>query len=324
MKKWLSTKFFGQPPTKPNEVTQQDSIAEDKSNDSTGIQSRASNTRDCVRILCDKETQTEPQVFEEPDFAYSPLPPASKSVERVPYIKYHSHSVQRLQRIKTYRVSIADSEEDEEDKTIHQYTLKHPTTSLQNLTLNKQRSQEDLELKAEIILNKTLVDNFPILMMNKSVTAADLGYREVHNKQTHLRCIKLWLDRKIPESEMSRHDYIHKMIDGCPVDKVVGNGHLLGAEEAWLESCRKKRQFGVIKTKAKENIDIEYRFIMVSDMKNNRFYSLLNTRVDALVMRQLKIDRFKMIALKLQAVSHNTTRLIIAASTLTLIIAEQL
>ena len=37
-------------------------------------------------------------------------------------------------------------------------------------------------------------------------------------------------------------------------------------------------------------------------------------RVDALVMRQLKI--FKMIALKLQALSHITTHLIIAASTL--------
>ena len=39
-------------------------------------------------------------------------------------------------------------------------------------------------------------------------------------------------------------------------------------------------------------------------------------RVDSLVMRQLKIDRFEMIALKLQAVSHNTACLIIPASTL--------
>ena len=43
-------------------------------------------------------------------------------------------------------------------------------------------------------------------------------------------------------------------------------------------------------------------------------------RVDALVMRQLKIDRFKIIALKLQAVTHNTTRLIIAGSTLLVLI----
>ena len=39
-------------------------------------------------------------------------------------------------------------------------------------------------------------------------------------------------------------------------------------------------------------------------------------RVDALVMRQLKSDCFKMIAMKSQAVTHNTTRLIIADSTL--------
>ena len=41
-----------------------------------------------------------------------------------------------------------------------------------------------------------------------------------------------------------------------------------------------------------------------------------SNRVDAPVMRQLKIDRFEINALKLQAVSHNTTRLIIPASTL--------
>ena len=40
------------------------------------------------------------------------------------------------------------------------------------------------------------------------------------------------------------------------------------------------------------------------------------SRVDSPVMRQLKIDWFKINALKLQAVSHNTTRLIIPASTL--------
>ena len=39
-------------------------------------------------------------------------------------------------------------------------------------------------------------------------------------------------------------------------------------------------------------------------------------RVDAPVMRQLKIDLFEINALKLQAVSHNTIRLIIPASTL--------
>ena len=36
----------------------------------------------------------------------------------------------------------------------------------------------------------------------------------------------------------------------------------------------------------------------------------IDSRVDALAMRQLKIDQFIMMALKLQAVSHNTTRLI--------------
>ena len=41
-----------------------------------------------------------------------------------------------------------------------------------------------------------------------------------------------------------------------------------------------------------------------------------SSRVDALLMRQLKIDWFKIIALKLQVVSHNTTCLIIADSTL--------
>ena len=41
-----------------------------------------------------------------------------------------------------------------------------------------------------------------------------------------------------------------------------------------------------------------------------------SSRVDALLMRQLKIDWFKIIALKLQVVSHNTTCLITADSTL--------
>ena len=45
-------------------------------------------------------------------------------------------------------------------------------------------------------------------------------------------------------------------------------------------------------------------------------YQNKSIRVDSLVMRQLKIDRFEMIALKLQAVSHNITCLIIPASTL--------
>ena len=39
-------------------------------------------------------------------------------------------------------------------------------------------------------------------------------------------------------------------------------------------------------------------------------------RVDSPVMRQLKIDWFEINTLKLQAVSHNTTRFIIPASTL--------
>ena len=45
-------------------------------------------------------------------------------------------------------------------------------------------------------------------------------------------------------------------------------------------------------------------------------YQNKSIRVDSLVMRQLKIDRFEMIAFKLQAVSHNTTCLIIPTSTL--------
>ena len=43
-----------------------------------------------------------------------------------------------------------------------------------------------------------------------------------------------------------------------------------------------------------------------------------SNRVDSPVMRQFKFDRFEINALKLQAVSHNTTHLIIPASTLVL------
>ena len=46
------------------------------------------------------------------------------------------------------------------------------------------------------------------------------------------------------------------------------------------------------------------------------YLPLPTCRVDALVMRQLKIDSFKMIALKIQAVSHNTTHPIIVDSAL--------
>uniref|UniRef100_A0A1X7SRH9 Uncharacterized protein n=1 Tax=Amphimedon queenslandica TaxID=400682 RepID=A0A1X7SRH9_AMPQE len=211
----------------------------------------------------DKGTQTEPQELEETDFVASPPPTATKYMKRAPFRKYHS--VDRVRHMRIERVSIGDSEDDDDDDTkrinIH-YTMNRQTLSLQNFRHQAEQismENEDLKLKAEMILYKKLVANFTVFMMNKSVTAADLGYRELQKKQTHLRCIKLWVDHKIPEGEVKRKSYIPKMIDGCPVDKVIGNGHLLGAEEEWLEECRNKRRWGIIENKAKEKA--EYRFI---------------------------------------------------------------
>ena len=75
--------------------------------------------------------------------------------------------------------------------------------------------------------------------------------------------------------------------------------------------CSHNRSLRKINTKPK--LYITQRYSMYTQMC---MYSILASRVDALVMRQLKIDWFKMIALKLQAVSHNTSHPIITDSTL--------
>ena len=176
-------------------------------------------------------------------------------------------------RFQTVRVSIPDSDDDD-------YAY-HPITSLParkvetmkpQKTLSHDQSSslpQEVELRAENILNKTLEDNFVKFMMNKSVTAADLGYREKRGNLTKLRCIKVWLNKKRDEEDVRDKEYVPKMIDGSPVDKVEGNGHLLAAEEAWLLFCRKKRAIGIVKHEAKEHIDLP--FLVRSNQVNKTF-----------------------------------------------------
>ena len=267
MKKW----FAARRSSKKDRPPQQQLEGRDKSDAVTHHHTTGTNDKTTISeephgiLKEDKGTQTEPQELEEPDFVASPPPPtASKNMKRFTFRKYHS--VDRVRHMRIQRVSIGDSEDDDDDtqRINIQYTMNRHTLSLQSFRHQAEQismENEDLKLKAEMILYKKLVANFTMFMMNKSVTAADLGYREVRKKQTHLRCIKLWVDEKIPEGEVKRKNYIPKMIDGCPVDKVIGNGHLLGAEEEWLEECRDKRLLGIIENKAKEKT--EYRFIMV-------------------------------------------------------------
>ena len=174
-------------------------------------------------------------------------------------------------RFQTVRVSIPDS--DDEDYAYHPImsmpsrkanTMKTPRTLSQDPS---SLSPQEVELRAENILTKTLEDNFVKLMMNKSVTAVDLGYREKKGNLTKLRCIKIWVRKKIDEEDVHDKEYIPKMIDGSPVDKVEGNGHLLAAEEAWLLFWRKKRAIGKIKHEAKDHVDLP--FLVRSAQVNN-------------------------------------------------------
>ena len=56
------------------------------------------------------------------------------------------------------------------------------------------------------------------------------------------------------------------------------------------------------------NVEYDHSFVSPFLSPFLQEYSILHQcKVDALVMRQLKIDLFKMIALKLQAVSHNAS-----------------
>ena len=261
MKKWFASRKSSKKEKLPQQQQPEGSDKTDAATYHKGTNDKTTISREPDGILKeDKGTQTE---LEEPDFVPSPPPTVNKHMKRVPFRKYYS--VDRVKQMRTQRVSIGDSEDDDDIQRIRtQYTMSRHTSSLQNFKHQGEQEDEDIKLKAEMILYNKLVANFTVFMMNKSVAAADLGYREVQKKQTHLRCIKIWLDQKIPEGEMTRKNIIPKMIDGCPVDKVIGNGHLLGAEESWLEECRNRRRLGIIENKAKENT--EYRFIMVRDV----------------------------------------------------------
>lgn len=212
-----------------------------------------------LTVFCDKEAQTDQDMdmyfIEEYDFAQA------KGNRNRPFHN-KSYSADRLHRLKTERVSIPDSDDEESPWTIPPGYFKSysgPEISRILLTLPRAAgSYEDLQLKAEIILNEKLREYFPKFMMNKLVTAVDLGYREVQHQHTHLRCIKIWLKQKRRDTDKPQRNDIQKMIDGCPIDKVVGEGHLLGAEEVWLEYFQKRRQQGVIKSKAKE----DYSFLV--------------------------------------------------------------
>ena len=175
-------------------------------------------------------------------------------------------------RFQTVRVSIPDSDDD--DYAYHPL-MSVPVRKVETMkplkTLSHDQSSsspQEVELRAENILNKTLEDNFVKFMMNKSVTAADLGYREKRGNLTKLRCIKIWLKTKKDEEDVHDKEYVPKMIDGSPVDKVEGNGHLLAAEEAWLLFWQKKRANGITKHEAKEHIELP--FLVRSNQVNKR------------------------------------------------------
>ena len=93
--------------------------------------------------------------------------------------------------------------------------------------------------------------------------------------------------------------------------------------ETHWEPSREPRnsKFG---TDFRKNPLCSYTKIWIASCKNREvigdgagvFSTETDYRVDAPIMRQLKIDWFEIYPLKLQAVSHNTTRLIIPASTI--------
>lgn len=217
-------------------------------------------------ITSDKATQTIDLQSEEPDRdnflpEITSLLPSHKKVS----IYNKSHSLSHLTRLKTQkRVSIIDSDDDDSPWKIPPAFFKFHSQPVQSsLTTFYKYLGDDIELKAEIILNEKLREYFHHFMINQWVTAVDIGYREIHQQHTKLRCIKVYVKQKFSEMDIPRNMIIEKMIDGCPVDKVVGNGHLLGGEEIWVEYCRKRRRKHIFKSKAKERLSF-----LVSDSTN--------------------------------------------------------
>ena len=108
-------------------------------------------------------------------------------------------------------------------------------TSTLPASFKNQVSVRSLQIQGENILHDTIKEKFLYFMSNPSVNAVDTCYRVKRNEITQLRCIKIWLTKKIDEELLSDNELIPKMMNGCIVDKVEGCGHLMGAEHSWLQ-----------------------------------------------------------------------------------------
>ncbi len=63
------------------------------------------------------------------------------------------------------------------------------------------------------------------LMRQKGVVACAVGYKLISGKKTDQICIICYVNKKIPEDQLSEGDLIRPMIEGIPTD-VIESGEM--------------------------------------------------------------------------------------------------
>ena len=74
---------------------------------------------------------------------------------------------------------------------------------------------------------------FPYTTLFRSnVTAVDVNYKKINQKETDQLCLVIWVRNKKPLNEIAAEEILPREIDGFPVDVVEGEAKL-GEEFNW-------------------------------------------------------------------------------------------
>ena len=65
-----------------------------------------------------------------------------------------------------------------------------------------------------------------------NVTAVDVNYKKINQKETDQLCLVIWVRNKKPLNEIAAEEILPREIDGFPIDVVEGEAKL-GEEFNW-------------------------------------------------------------------------------------------